>query len=848
MDVVIGSQNLEQPTFSGFNSAAEYWESHWSAEDDVITALKKMQEADVVGQKDWFQLVFGKEIGEDLWKIVYGSQVTPGVAGVVNLTEGSSALAYEEYVFQGHLVSEAEAASAAASELDNLVIFSEATGAVEAGASATAVGAVASVGLGAAISAGLVLLGYRMGEDIYKTAYPDADKSFYKYCKEKLARFLYKGTECVNAVINKEGQLFLPGRFVGALGEMVQELEWGTGGDETTVTSEANTGLEMPMVIYQGPTTVETASTGGVVRRVIVPEGVTVTIYQYSSGRRNPIILASNQPFNYTTINTSATGQTIEGTKANTASFEYEGKTVYRAGEWSTINSSISDGKYSNPIAAGSSGIVVDVTAWVSVYGDITSGGALPEGIDAWTGADQSTTLPARTIRVLSDTETGATEPYYPAYINPGDPLISPDPVEVPDPGTQTVTPEIGTEYIQTVVNPDQIPEFDPNSDANEIPVVDPDKLPYPQPNFDPDADPSAQPDPEPAPEFDPQPPIPIPDGMSPPTIFPIPDIEWPSIVPTGSSGLIHVYNPSNAQMVDFGRWLWVTYADNDIQKLWNNPFDGVISAHELYATPNRGATENIRSGFLTSTASAPIVPIRYTTINCGSIVVPEYYGNYLDYSPYSKAHVYLPFIGIVELNVDDIVGHGVNITYHVDAYNGSCIAQITVSRGSEGYSNTIYQFSGNCACEIPLAGGSQAAIRSGMIGAAATGLTSIIGGIASLVGGRIGSAITGIAGGVGSAVTQAVSQKSSVQHSGTFGASYGAMGIKKPYIMVHRPIQKGVYNYARDYGYPAHKRVRIGNCSGFLRVREVNVISSKATDEEKARIEELLKEGVYVT
>ena len=55
------------------------------------------------------------------------------------------------------------------------------------------------------------------------------------------------------------------------------------------------------------------------------------------------------------------------------------------------------------------------------------------------------------------------------------------------------------------------------------------------------------------------------------------------------------------------------------------------------------------------------------------------------------------------------------------------------------------------------------------------------------------------------------------------------------------------VLNYNDDYGYPAHKRVTIGNCTGYLRVREVNVISTSATNEEKKKIELLLKEGVYV-
>lgn len=346
----------------------------------------------------------------------------------------------------------------------------------------------------------------------------------------------------------------------------------------------------------------------------------------------------------------------------------------------------------------------------------------------------------------------------------------------------------------------------------------------------------------------------------------------YPSIVPASGSGLIHVYNPTPAEFVSFGNWLWVTYADATIDKIWNNPFDGIIGAHELYATPSTSGSDNIRSGFLVCPTTAALVRQRYTEIDCGSIVVPEFYGNYLDYSPYSQAYVYLPFIGIQEVSIDDIVGHAVNIRYRVDAYNGSCIAMIYVAKS--GYRNLCYQFAGNCAVEVPLAGGSQAAIKAGMmqaeayatagvqssvltgIGQALSGLASGLahGGIAGALGGLASGALGGLAN-YGAAKINAgatrdaalVANKSSVQHSGTFGASHGAMGLKIPFIMIRNPIQVKVVNYNEDYGFPAHKRVIIGGCHGYLRVKEVNVISATATNEEKMAIEEALKAGVYV-
>ena len=336
-------------------------------------------------------------------------------------------------------------------------------------------------------------------------------------------------------------------------------------------------------------------------------------------------------------------------------------------------------------------------------------------------------------------------------------------------------------------------------------------------------------------------------EGDSPPYVFPPIGIPFPSAVSQGS-GLIHVYNPTPEELINFGKWMWVHVQDGSYERLWNNPFDGVIGAFELYAKPSTEGMDNIRSGFLASDIVSKLVRVRYTTINCGSIAVPEYYGNYLDYAPYTKVHAYLPFIGIVELNSDDIIGHGVNITYHIDAYNGSCIAQINVAK--ENYTNTMYQFSGSCSVEMPLAGGSQAAIKAALMYAGATSISSTIGGIASM----LNFTPSGIVGGIGQimggraqAAAQSVSAKSSVQHSGMFGDSCGAMGIKKPYLMIKRPIQKGVVNYNEIYGFPAHKAVRIGACKGFLRVLEVHVESSHATNEEKAKIEQMLKEGIMV-
>lgn len=427
-------------------------------------------------------------------------------------------------------------------------------------------------------------------------------------------------------------------------------------------------------------------------------------------------------------------------------------------------------------------------------------------------------------------------------------PAPSPDPAQDPEPGEIT----------------------DPQTQIE--PYIEPTPQPYPSPDPDPDPDPTPDPreDPtEPSSPTDPYSPI-LPDPTLPfdPLPNPNPDPEIPpsEVIPSpvpiiplpysAQHGLICVYHPTQAQLLSFANWLWVTYQDATIEKIWNNPFDGVISLFELYCTPNDVGHKNIKSGFLDSGIDSNYIS-RYVSINCGSIGIPEFYGNYFDYSPYSKAHIYLPFIGMVELNVDDIVGHGVNVEYRIDCYNGSCIAIITIGKSTTvngatvDYTTIMYQFSGNCSVELPLTGGSQASIKAGMMEAAAYGLSSVIGGIVSGAGslsGALSGAASGLAYGAAHAVSSVVSAKSSVQHSGSFGSSFGAMGNKKPFIVVTRPKQIQVQGYEKLYGFPAHKMVTIGSCTGYVRCREVHVHSNTATENEKELIERLLKEGVYIS
>lgn len=298
-----------------------------------------------------------------------------------------------------------------------------------------------------------------------------------------------------------------------------------------------------------------------------------------------------------------------------------------------------------------------------------------------------------------------------------------------------------------------------------------------------------------------------------------------PSIIlPVQSaSSLWAIYNPTLGQLNSLGSWLWSTNFIDQILKIFNDPMQAIIGLHKVYATPSISGSGNIKVGYLDSGVPSNIVGNQYTYIDCGSVSLREYYGNVLDYSPYTTVQLYLPFIGIVSLDIADISRSTISIRYGVDVLTGACLASVSVQRDNAG--GVLYQYSGNCACQYPLSSGSYMGMVTGAIGV-----------LGSLARGNIFGTAMGIAG-----------MHTNIEHSGGFSGNAGAMGIKKPYLIISRPQSSMNDGFPSIQGYPSNYFTRLGNCSGFTQVAECHVENISATDKELDKIKDLLKEGIIL-
>lgn len=304
------------------------------------------------------------------------------------------------------------------------------------------------------------------------------------------------------------------------------------------------------------------------------------------------------------------------------------------------------------------------------------------------------------------------------------------------------------------------------------------------------------------------------------------------SVLPAGqASSLWAVYNPSQAQLNSFGSWLWSSDFVDQLKRLFNDPMQAIIGVHKVFATPPTGGSQTIKCGYLDSGVQSAVVTSQYVEIDCGTVKLNEHFGNVFDYAPHTRISAYLPFIGVVPLDISDVMRASINISYGVDVITGACLAKIKVIRDNAG--GVIYSFGGSCAVHYPISSGSY----SGIISAGLSATTGILG--AALTG-NIMSAVAGVAGAVRTAHTD-------VQKSGGFTGASGACGPKKPYLIISRPQTMLANDFASIDGYPANKTTTISSCSGYIKCKEVHLISGVAYNNELSEIETLLKTGILI-
>ena len=212
-----------------------------------------------------------------------------------------------------------------------------------------------------------------------------------------------------------------------------------------------------------------------------------------------------------------------------------------------------------------------------------------------------------------------------------------------------------------------------------------------------------------------------------------------------------------------------------------------------------------------------PVAKNEFVTFDAGSVVVPQYYGDFRDWTA-TTYQIYLPFIGLQELDPRNVVGKTLYLKYMINISDGSAVCQLSTTPSSPNGSGTIFSASCSWGYDIPVR---VDPIMDALSRTLRTVTNNIPGGL-------------GVIGEAGSYSAGELSPNSNI------------MGDFNPKVIVHRKgdVSGAAFNAAE--GQPSGATMTVGSATGYLKVSTVynaGTLPARHADE----IVALLQEGIYI-
>lgn len=382
--------------------------------------------------------------------------------------------------------------------------------------------------------------------------------------------------------------------------------------------------------------------------------------------------------------------------------------------------------------------------------------------------------------------------------------------------------------------------------------------------------DPGTEPDP-----YEPIPPGPEPPGPGPDPVDPVDPPPMPGYPPIGATsvGFFKAYKPNIQQLNDIASKLWDPTAWDAIKQMFTNPMDAIYGLGVVPVEPHAPTSEDVYLGRYNTHVSVPRIDRDFVTVDCGSLYIKKFFASYLDFDPYTKYSLYLPYIGEIDLNADEITAKTLSIKYHTNVITGDCVAFVLIN------DKVIYTGNGNMMRQIPLSQTdytsiiqtvtqvAMGALAAGVAGAGAASIGSAIESASVAESGEMtGSGQIRLAGTVArqqsiganlvsSTVGSVMGTKIGYKHAGRIGEGAGQISVQYPFITVIRPnltLPEGhdsgpSSSLKRFTGYPVNKVGYLSEFHGLTIVEACQLNSQHATDGELAEALEIMKGGVIL-
>ena len=312
-----------------------------------------------------------------------------------------------------------------------------------------------------------------------------------------------------------------------------------------------------------------------------------------------------------------------------------------------------------------------------------------------------------------------------------------------------------------------------------------------------------------------------------------------PSISPYDTYTTTYLCTKSDINKVS--NYIWSDNFINNVIRLYENPAElitnNVFFPFSLTEGQTLGAPEQVKIGNVNAPTDTTGIPAGQNYNRRRSTPYYEYtsyFGNFLDYDPYSKYFLYLPYIGFVDINGNDVIKHQIHIEYVFELETGDCTAFF--------YSDDrlVSQFNGRLGTPVGLSNSNQIMKNLGMAQGVIKTSVGIASAIASKGAGGSGEIVSGINDFVSSFSEQTINTGDKV---GGLNALYGPQDV---FLIVLHAVPAEAKNLKEIFGKSASYGGTVADFSGFLQCSAVDGYT-KGTDDENNEIFELLRGGIYV-
>lgn len=322
-------------------------------------------------------------------------------------------------------------------------------------------------------------------------------------------------------------------------------------------------------------------------------------------------------------------------------------------------------------------------------------------------------------------------------------------------------------------------------------------------------------------------------------------------------AGFVRLYYTTSAILNLIASEVYSSNFFDWLAQVFMKPTDVICGIGIVPFIPSLGDRGHHKFGTYTFSTELTSIASPYKTVDCGKLLIEKYYGSAFDYSPYTSIQIFLPFLGMRELDIDEVMGKEIGVVYHCNAYDGSLIAYITTP--INGVDSVIAQYTGNCMQQVPFGAGD----FSGCVRAALSIATSVVGSIAAAgaagaslakagaEAGKVASGAVKAAGESAPSITDSISNvmglKPHVEKASVAAGSPGQLACMKPFILRRIPRQSLPSNYMQLNGYPSNIGGKLSDFSGYTEIQQIQLSGVNLTEPEIAEILDTLKGGVII-